>query len=401
MQPDPKERHMKTSSPKLKYVLPIIILAFGLVGMAGMVLSKTAPEKQEQLQDGVLVQTVALQAADYPVQIQATGTVQTAMSVNVVPQVSGRVVRLGRNFETGGFVKKGHLLFEIEADDYQLAAEKSRAEVANAEYELARVESQARVARLEWERVKLDDKRPPNPLVLYEPQLKNARAGLAGAKANVRQRMLDIGRTKIYAPFNCRISAKSVDPGQYVTAGQVAAKVAGTDVAEIVIPVPIEELQWLVVPRAAEQTGSPAQIVLNTGRVKHAWQGRIDRSLGEVDVQSRMTRLVVKVPDPYGLKQTDAQPMDLAEGLFVDVFLTGRTLEQVYAIPTSALRHQETLWMMAADGTLDILQVQVLRREKDSVLVRGALPAGQALVTTQVSGAAQGMRLRLTQQVQS
>jgi hypothetical protein len=93
--------------------------------------------------------------------------------------------------------------------------------------------------------------------------------------------------------------------------------------------------------------------------------------------------------------------LDLAEGLFVDVTLEGKNLEQVFAVPVSALRYNETLWLMKADGTLDILKVQVLRREKDNVLVYGALRAGQDLVTTPISGAAQGMRLRLTQQVQS
>ena len=48
-----------------------------------------------------------------------------------------------------------------------------------------------------------------------------------------------------------------------------------------------------------------------------------------------------------------------------------------------------------------ILPVQVLRRERDRVLVRGELSTGQALVTTPISGAAQGMRLRLTQETQS
>lgn len=392
---------MKTTSHKLKYILPILILAVGMLGMTGMVLSKTAPEKQERPQIGVLVQTRQIAATDYPVKVQATGTVQSAMRINIVPQVSGKVVRLGQGFETGGFVTKGQLLFEIESDDYQLAAERSRAEVAKAEYDLASVESQARVARLEWERVKLDDKTQPNPLVLYEPQLKNARAGLASAKADLRQRMLDIERTSIYAPFNARISTKSVDPGQYVTAGQVAATVSGTDAAEIVIPVPLEELQWIEVPRTKENTGTSATVELRTGRVTHTWTGRIDRSLGEVDAQSRMVRLVVKVSDPYGLKQSNVQPLGLAEGLFVDVTLTGRTLEQVFAVPASALRHDEALWLMTPDNTLDILPVQVLRRERDRVLVRGELPADQPLVTTPISGAAQGMLLRQAQEVSS
>ncbi len=391
---------MDVKSKILKYILPIVILAAGLVGMAGMVLSKTPPEKEVRSQAGTLVETTALKVIDHRVEIQATGTVQPAARVNIVPQVGGRVIRLAEDFKEGRFFSQGQLLFEIEVADYQLAVEKSRADIARTEYDLASVESQARVARMEWERVKLDDKTQPNPLVLYEPQLKNAQAALSSARADLEQRLLDLKRTKVYAPFNCRISSKSVDVGQFVTAGQTVATVAGTDAAEIVIPVPLHELQWISIPRSDREVGSSASVHLNVGR-EHTWQGHIDRSLGEVDAQSRMIRLVVKVDDPYGLKPGSNNPLDLAEGLFVGVTLEGRTLHRIMAIPVSSLRHEQTLWLMGEDCTLNILSVQVLRREKDIVLVQGAVPKGQQLVTTQISGAAQGMRLRLALEVQS
>ncbi len=391
---------MKNRSRALKFSLPVLILAAGFIGMVSLVLSKTPPQKMERPQVGTLVETLVLKTDVHQIHVHATGTVQSAQRVNIVPQVSGRVVRLAPNFKEGSFFNQGQLLFEIEAADYQLAVEQSRAEIANAEYNLASVESQARVARIEWERVQLSDKAQPNPLVLYEPQVKNAKAALASARANLRQRLLDLERTKIYAPFNSRVSSKSVDVGQFVTAGQTVAAVTGTDAVEIVVPVPLDELQWIAVPRSLHQKGSMARVSLNVDG-KQQWQGYIDRSLGEVDVQSRMIRIVVVVDDPYGLNQTTDNRLDLAEGLFVHVILEGKTLENVWAVPASALRHQETLWLMSDDQTLNIVPVQVLRREKDIVLVKGKMMDRQALVTTPISGAAQGMILRLAQEVRS
>ena len=391
---------MKTRSNIFKYSLPIIILAAGLAGTGSMMHSKTAPEKKTPRTMGTLVETLALQAEDHQVTIHVTGTVQPAVAVSIVPQVGGRVVHLADGFQEGRFFKKGQLLFAIESADYQLAVEKSRAEIARAEYDLAKVKSQARVARMEWERVNLDQQTQPNPLVLYEPQLKNAQAALAGAKADLQQQLLDLERTRVYAPFNCRIRSKSVDVGQFVTAGQPVATVAGTDAAEIVVPVPLQELQWIDVPRSNRQARSTATVHVHAGSA-HIWKGHIDRSLGEVDANSRMIRLVVTVDDPYGLREKDGRALDLAEGMFVTVTLEGKTLEDVFAVPVSALRNNGTLWLRAADGTLDIIPVQVLRREKQHALVRGELHAGQDLVTTQVSGAAQGMRLRLAKEVQS
>ena len=135
---------------------------------------------------------------------------------------------------------------------------------------------------------------------------------------------------------------------------------------------------------------------MNSG-TDHYWQGQIDRSLGEADSQSRMIRLVVTVEDPYGLKSNKTDVLDLVEGLFVNVTLLGKTIENVYAVPVNTLRHQETLWLMTEEQTLNIVPVRVLRREKDQVLVSGSLSGAQPLITTQISGAAQGMSLRLVQ----
>ena len=391
---------MKSRSRILKVGLPIVILLAGAFGMVGLVSSKTPPQRIEKPRIGTLVETQPLQVGDHQVRIHATGTVQSATRVDIVPQVSGRIVQLANAFKEGGFFAKGELLFEIEDADYRLAIEKSRAQIAKAEYDLTSVESQARVARQEWERVKLEDKHRPNPLVLYQPQLKNARAALASARAELRQAKLDLQRTRILAPFNGRISSKSADLGMFVTTGQPVATIAGTDAAEIVVPVPLQELQWIDVPRMQGRPGSTAEIHLNSVG-DHHWQGRIDRSLGEADPQSRMIRLVVSVEDPYGLKRNDANALDLAEGLFVNVTLLGKTIENIYAVPVSTLRHQETLWLITEEQTLNIVPVRVLRREKDHVLVRGPLSGSQPLITTQISGAAQGMSLRLAQEERS
>lgn len=385
----------------MKGLIPIIILAAGLAGMQAMVLSKTPPKKQAQPNPGALVETMRVSPVDRQVTVWATGTVQPQMTAELVPQVRGRVIGLAPGFVVGGFFEKGDLLFEIEAIDYELVAEKSRAAMAKAEYELAQIESHARVARLEWERIRLEKKGRPNPLVLYEPQLKNVRAALASARADLRQRLIDIGRTKIYAPFNCRIRSEAIDPGQYVTAGKSVAVICGTDTAEIIIPVPLHEVQWLCVPRTLRDKacGSQATVSIDVNGRSFSWQGRIDRSLGEVDPKGRMVRLVVSVSDPYGHRlPPDRERLDLAEGLFVQVILEGRTVSDVILIPTGALRENSSVWVMNSDGRLDIRNVEVIRREKENVLIRSGLESGDRLILTHLSGAAQGMKLRLAEE---
>lgn len=382
-------------------VLSILIIAAGFLSMQVMASLKKAPPKQSPSHPAAMVKVMKLTPEDQQVMVWATGTVQPRRTVDIIPQISGMVLSVSSSFIPGGYFKKGELLFEIEAVDYELMAEKSRAAVVKAEYELSQVESQARVARLEWDRIRLAKKDRPNPLVLYEPQLKNARAALASVKADLKQRLLDIERTKIYAPFNCRIRSEGIETGQYVTTGQSVGMISGTDTAEVVVPLPFQDLKWLSVPRnqEAKTEGSPATVSITINGQQFEWQGRIDRSLGEVDSKGRMIRLVVRIKDPYGLKSDKMQNnYYLAEGLFVDVKLQGNNVSNVFAIPASAFRENSSIWTMSSDSRLEIRNVEIVRRGKQQILTRGDLNAGEQLILTYLSGAAPGMKLRIAEE---
>jgi RND family efflux transporter MFP subunit len=377
-------------------LIPLTVVAVGIAGMQWLSALKTPPKKAARKTSGALVETMNVRLGDRPITVWATGTVQPRMTADIVPQVSGRVTHVDSGFIAGGFFKKGALLFEIEAVDYELAAEKSRAAVAKAEYELAEIQSRARVARLEWERIRMVKKDRPNPLVLYEPQLKNARASLASARADLKQRLIDIRRTKIYAPFNCRIRSESIDPGQYITTGKSVAVVCGTDTAEVVVPVPYADLQWLSVPRkhGKKTEGSPVTVKMDVEGQSFTWRGRVDRALGEVDAKGRMARIVIDVPDPYGIgTASQEESHDLADGLFVEVLIEGKTLKNIAYIPAGALRQNSTVWVMNDKQHLEFRDVELVRREKQMVLVRG-LKGEEKLILTYLTGAAPGMKLR-------
>jgi multidrug resistance efflux pump len=128
----------------------------------------------------------------------------------------------------GGFFRQGERLFSIEDTDYRLALERAEATRAKAEYELATIESQAEVARVEWERLYEDSGEEPNPLVLYEPQLKNARAALASAGSSVRQAEIDLERTRVRASFlqqPCALGGNR--PGPVCTGGKQRGRAGG------------------------------------------------------------------------------------------------------------------------------------------------------------------------------
>lgn len=381
-----------------KIGLPIFIVLLGAGIFLVLILLKQEP-KQEIKQDlGMLVEIFAVENKDWQVTVMGTGTVQAAQEVSIIPQTSGEVTYVSPSMEEGGFFNNDEVLFKIDSTDYQLALEQARATEAKAELNLETIESWSRVARAEWERIKKVDEDEPNPLVVYEPQLKNARAELASAKAGVKQAELNLERTEIRAPFNCRIRSENVDIGQYVRAGTSVGVVAGTDTAEVVVPLPLDELRWLDVPmRGSKKDGSLATIHMEINGKDYEWKGRIVRSTGEVDALSRMTKIVIEVQDPYGLLHEGNARKALVSGSFVDVSIKGGMLKDVFSIPRTAVRDDDTLWLMDKDNLLRIQKVQIVRSERENVLVKDSLEDGERIVLTNIPGAADGMKLRIAQ----
>ncbi len=381
----------------LKILIPLLIIAVGAFGMRTMILSKKAPPKTPKVNNGALVEVMTIARQDRQVLVSGTGTVQARREVSVIPQVSGKVVEISPHLVAGGFFRKGDLLFAIEEADYRLAVDRARATLAQAEVNLATMQSQAEVARLEWQRLGLGDKEKPNPLVLYEPQMKSAEAAIASARATLEQARLDLRRTRVHAPFNSRVSSEQVEFGQYLRAGTTAAMLTGTDRAEVVVPLPVEDLAAITVPGPrSEGRGSKATVRFTNGADTVEWPGRVDRTLSDVDPLGRMVRVVVAVDDPYSLNDENAGArLPLQVGMFVDVELAGETLKGVWVLPSKALRDGSTAWVADSDNRLRIAEVTVVRHEKEQVLVSGGLADGDRVVLTYISGAADGTKLRL------
>ena len=381
----------------LKIVLPFLVLGVGVAILMVLFARRQAPVKEVQEFDGVLVETVTVQRGDHIVTVAATGIVQARQKTEIVAQVSGQVTLLADEFIAGGMFKKGETLFRLEDVDYRLAVEGAEANLAAAELELAMVKGRARVARDEWQRLQVGQG-DPNPLVLYEPQLKNAEGRVTAANAALKQAGINLQRTEVRAPFNCLVLSEGIDLGQYVRAGATVGTLLGTDTAEIVVPLPLDALPWLTIPRGGGK-GTAATVRFAAGAIHYDWPGTLVRTLGEVDPLGRMARVVVAVDDPYLLQQptTDERP-PLAVGSFVDLELQGKLLPAVSILARRALRDADTVWVVDAGSLLRIRQVQVLRRERESVLIGEGLQDGERVIVTALAGAADGLKVRVRQE---
>ncbi len=419
-QPDEKK-----AGAVLRFLVPAVIILAGVGVFAAMVMTKKPPEKVVTPYQGPLVESMAAPEHSTPVVVTGFGAVRPAAEIDLVPQVSGIVIWKSPHLESGGFVNADDLLVQIDPRDYELAVQAAEAELAQAAYGMEIAVGEAKVAKAEWalvtakEGTALDGRPPgssPEPLVLHIPQLRAAEARVLSARARVAEAGLRLERTKLHAPFDGRVRQTSLDEAQYVHAGQPVARLYSIHKAEIVVPIPDEDLQWITLPiPEAVDTGTnsmgthvhgrggtegpphpahqPSQAIVSAeyGGQHYEWNGQVARAEAELDPQSRMAHLVVEV----GGQSHDAA-VEPPVGLFVDVAIRGRAVDGIRRIPRVALRPDDVVWTSGGDGVLRVRPVEVVRKGIDDVLIRVDLEeADERVIVSRLKGATDGMKVRL------
>lgn len=375
---------------RLKMVVPIVILAAGVVGAVIMAKSRKAPSRQERVDRGPLVEVTVADPEDVVMTVSGHGEVVARVAVDVVPQVAGRVVRTHPELVAGGFFRAGQPLVVIEGRDYELAVDKARAAVARAEVALETQRAEAEIARQEWDAIHPDEE-PPSGLVVREPQVRQAEAELAAARADLDVARLNLERTRVSLPFDGVVVSKSIDAGQFVGAGQKVARVYGTQAVEVRVPLKVEDLSWFDLPAPGETEGPGAIVRTTTGDNRDPWRGRVVRQEAEVDPVSRMTHVVIEVADPY--RQADRRE-PLRPGTFVEVEIAGRMLEDVVPVPRFAVRDNDTVWVVES-GRLSVREVEIARSDRTLSFIRHGLEPGDRIVTSSLDAVTDGMAVRV------
>jgi len=291
---------------------------------------------------------------------------------------------------------EGEELFRIEPVDYELALEKARSELARAELDFEIEKTRGDIALKEWRNLEKKPAGVEPPLVLRKPQFRQTVAALEAARAAVRQTEINLERTRIKAPFNAVVKNENIDLGQYVRQGTKVATLTGTDIAEILVPVSLEDLEWIRVPGiSGSDHASSAVVSVSSRSRRYQWQGHVVRLLGDVDQRSRMSRVVVDVKKPFkcGKGRVNCN-IRLVDGLFVDVRFRCGLLHDVYAIKRDALRQGDTIWIMDKSDRLRIRKVRVAHYQRDTAIIEKGLEPGERIVLTSIPGAADGMLLR-------
>lgn len=378
----------------LKVVAPIGILVFGLAGAAVLVAAKSSVETEPPRTPPPLIRALDVRAESLKLKVSTQGTVAPRTESDLIAQVSGQVVEISRKFANGGFFEKGDILVQIDQRDYELTLATANVEVAQAEVRFAQEQEESKVAQTEWEKV---GEGVPSDLVLRKPQLAQARAALDAARARYQMAKLKLERTSVKAAFDGRVRTKRVDVGQVVGPNTPLGRVYAVDYAEVRLPIPDPELKYLDVSlhrtgEAELEDGPSVEFHADFAGSRYTWAGQVVRVEGEIDPQTRMVNLVARVNDPYAAPEDDVRP-PLAVGLYVEADIGGKTVDDAFVLPRSALRGRSQV-LVVEDERLYFRNVIVLRSDSEHIIVTDGLTTGERVCISPLDTVVDGMRIR-------
>ncbi len=371
-----------------RFLLPLVIVAGGF-GLAGIIIA-TGP-KLEQLpppNNAPIVRTWRADAETVQLTSITHGTVMPRTQSELIPEVSGRVINMSDAMVSGGFFEEGDVLLEIDPLDYEVALEQARAALASAKSELNNAD-RAHKRQLDLaSRQSASQSQQDDAL----NRLQFAQASLREATARLSKAERDLQRTRIQAPYDGRVRAENVDIGQFITRGQPIASLYATDIAEVRLPIHDEELAYLELPLAGIAKTELPTVMLRArfAGADHIWEGKVVRTEGELDPETRMINVIAQVDSPY--EQDDKPP--LAVGLFVEAEIVGTRVDSVFILPRSALQANDQVYVIGEDNRLQFRDVDILRIVGEDVYVQSGFSIGDTICLSTLSNAIEGMQVR-------
>ena len=368
--------------------LPVIILIFGL--FISFVISSTDPKPNK----GVEIPTPTAvfydnpQKKDVTLRVTTNGEVRSVTEINVIPQVSGRIIQVADEFIDGGNIKKGQPLIWIDDRDYKLATISAESRVAQAKKLLEREIAESELARKDWEELGEGE---ASPLTLRIPQLEEARALLNAAEADLEKAKLNLERTIISLPFDGLIKKKNAGIGQYVNAGSILGSAFSTEKVLIPLPLTDTELSYLGLPLGYESKGyfDGPKVIFRSfiSREYIEWNGRITRTSGSIDSQTRLVYAYAEVINPY-----DESP-PLAIGTYVDAEIEGNFISGGFVIPNAAIKNGNEIYLIDNDNKLRIKKIEVVGTENEDVIIFGDIDENDMIVVSTLNTGYEGMEL--------
>lgn len=299
-----------------------------------------------------------------------SGVVRGRYQTNMAFQVGGKI--LSRNVEVGNFVRRGDLLFTLDAKDILQQANQADSQVSAAEAQLKLAETNLK----RYSQLFSENAISAAMLDQYQTNYDAAVANYKNAQALSKQSHNALDYTNLFSTADGVISAINVEVGQVVSAGQIILTLVQNDELEVEINIPENKLSEVKI-------GTPCEISFWANTEKVA--GVVREISPMADSTSKTYRVKISLQN---LRE------DINLGMTASAIFPAKNLNGVI-LPLSAIYQtgeNSQVWIVTAENKAALKNVTVQDFSNNEVLVSG-LNAGEIVITAGVHKLREGQEV--------
>ena len=371
----------------MKKYIGLIILVISILISGVLIKSRSVAVPEEKIIEVPYVKTMMIIPQTVKASISSQGIVQPESELNIISELNSRVKWLSSKMEAGSSFDKGDTLIMLDERDYELALVAAESQVLNAKVNLEREEAESELAKKEWMRMGAGS---GSDLALRKPQMAQARATYAAAKASLEQAKRNLERTVFLAPFNGRVRNTKIELGSTVFPGNLMGNIYATSAYEIRLPIADQDVQFTGLEFNGLKIDADKQLDVTVMQGENQWAAKVIRTEAEIDPVTKMMAVVARINKLD--KQMYTTP--LAVGQFVQAKISGVDLEGISVLPRSSVRN-ESVWVVDKQMLMQKRLVEVIRNESEFALVEEGFEFGDKLLTSRVSSLVSGLKVTL------
>jgi len=306
--------------------------------------------------DGFIVQASSLND-----DLEIAGSIAPNQQVSIQSELPRKITHV--LVREGITVSKGALLFQL--DDADLQAQ------------LQRLRQQENLAILNEKRLK--------DLIAHEAAVQQdydaAYTALEVLRAEIRQLLVTISKTRIRAPFSGRIGIVNVHPGALVSPGLVLTNLVDESQVKLDFSVPEKYARYIPL-------GSKQSFTLASDSIRHT----ATIVAREATVNEGTRTLLMRAVSPNGSR-------DILAGQSARVKLNIGTSANAFMVPTNVLipSAQGYSIFKSENGKAVMLPVETGQRNAEQIQVLKGIKAGDTIITTNLLRLAPGTAVSFVQ----
>jgi len=311
------------------------------------------------------------------------GTLAGQVNANVQAQVTGYLLR--RDYQEGSFVKKGHLLFEIDPRPFQAALDQAEGQLAQAIAQLANAEAVQVRTQLDVERYTplareqaasqqdLDNATQNN--VAAKATVATAKAQIKTAEAAVETAKLNLGFTQIISPVDGIADVARAQVGDLVSSSSGTLTTVST-LDPIRDYFTVSEQDYLQLKKqfsGSDKQQWKLQLILADG-TSYPHEGAFYFAGRAVDQNTGSIQLAALFPNPGNV---------LRPGQYGKVRAEVRTAKDALLVPQAAVADLQGSYQVSVvgqDNKIAIRSIKVGERVGTRWIIQDGLKPGERVV---------------------